>query len=290
MPIWAFYAFAAAFAATAVPLLQERFKADGFALAFWTKVFVVLLMAPFVIHHGLPTGWTFYFWMAATGVLYCISDVIYFRAIPIVGSGVMTRLLPASVMITFVLWLAIDPSLVKQYFANPFQGAAIIVILLCFVFFASSLKKCPVSWDAIKRVWYVIFAACIGPAMNKLGLGAAPQGQAVYAFIFVQGLFMVSFWGLYFLFRKPIAPKVMLARHSVQTGLILGVVLAVVLFCKNTSLLLADNPAYITVIHFTDALWVQVIYRLTGRQDKSNIWAGLGIVACAMLLVLVKSV
>jgi hypothetical protein len=51
----------------------------------------------------------------------------------------------------------------------------------------------------------------------------------------------------------------------------------------------AEHPAYLSVILFTDALWIVLIHRVTGRRDSSNIWAGLGIVACAVALIVVKS-
>ncbi len=282
--MWAFYAFAAAILVTAIPLLQERFRADGFALAFWVKVFVVLLTLPYAAYLGLPVEPRFYFWVALSAVLYSISDVIFFRAVPRVGSGVVTRVLPATVIITFLLWFAVDPSLIAQYAAQPAKSAAIIGVLALFVFFATRVKKCAVTWAGVRMIWFVIFAGCVGPVISKIAIGQMPA-----AYVAVQAFFMAVFLAGFYAFKRPIGTDVFLCRNSVVTGLLIGAVMALVSVLKAKALQLAENPAYVTVIFFTDAIWVLAVYKMIGRKESANVWAGLGIVASAAALVLVRS-
>jgi hypothetical protein len=290
IPLWAVLGLIAAFFQSFMPLLQEKMKADGFAVAVWVKVAVVAITAPFAIFEtGLPTDPMFYAVVTATGLLWCISDVVYFRAIPVAGAGVVTRVLPSAVIITFVLWLFVDPALMDKYIERPLQSAAIAAIILASAGFATWLHKCPVSWQGVRLVWFVIFAACVGPIIDKLALGYAPAKQAPLAFMFVQGTIMLALWLTYYAVRRPIAAKVLFSREAIRTGAAIGVVATISLFLRTKALLLCEHPAYLSVLLFTDALWVLLIYRLIGHKDGSNIKAGLGIVACAALLVLVKS-
>lgn len=289
IPSWALYGLAAAIISTAMPLIQEKMKADGFALAFWVKAAAVLLTAPFVLQVGLPEDPKFYLVLATTAVLWCISDVIYFRSVPVAGAGVVSRLLPSAVLISFVLWFFVDPGLLDKYLDKPLQSALIVCIMLGATSCAARLKKCPLSWQGVRLVWFVIFAACVGPIVEKLSLGYAPARQAPLAFIFCQGLMMLAMWSLYYMVRRPIPSSVLFSRRSVMTGGVIGSVATLVIYLKTTALLTVDQPAFLSVLLFTDALWILLIYKIMGRRDDSNILAGLGIVLCAAGLVLVKA-
>jgi hypothetical protein len=58
---------------------------------------------------------------------------------------------------------------------------------------------------------------------------------------------------------------------------------------RTTGFAMTENPAYLTVMLFTDALWVLLIYKIIGRKEESDILSGIGIVFCAMGLILIKS-
>ncbi len=289
IPLWAVLGLTAALISTAIPLIQERMKADGFAVAFWVKVAAVLLSAPAAFYYGFPEDPKFYGVLAVTALLWCVSDVIYFRAVPLAGAGVVSRLLPSAVLISFVLWFFVDPALLQTYLERPGPFAAIIGIILLATFCAMLLHRDPVSWQGFRLVWFVIFAACVGPVIEKLSLGYAPVRQAPYAFIFSQGLIMLAFWGVYYLLRRPLPVSILCSRTSLMTGAAIGTIATAVLALKTTALVTVEQPAFLSVLLFTDALWILLIYRLTGRRDESNVWAGLGIVGCAIALILVKT-
>lgn len=288
-PAWSLFALGTAFLATAMPLLQERFKADAFALALWIKIFSIVFSIPLVLHYGLPGDWRFYLYVGLTAVFYSISDVIYFRAIPVIGSGLISRLIPTSVVITFFLWLAVDPSLLKQYADEPWKASMIVAILLFFVYSATHVKKCSVSWQGFRMIWFVIFAGCVGPVFSKLGMQHADHVQAPYAYIFVQAAFMTLFLGTTYLVKKPIAASVFWAPHSIRTGFAISTLMTLMTFTKMKAFQLVDNPGFASMVMFTDVLWILLVYKLINRKENGNIWAGLGIVASALLVVIVKN-
>ncbi len=287
--MWAVLGLAAALVCTAIPLIQERMRADGFALAVIVKLVSACVIFPFVWHQGFPDNPRFYLAVAMTSLLWAISDVIYFRAVPVAGAGVVSRLLPSAVLISFLLWFFVDPSLLNKYIAEPLKGIAITAIIFMSAFFAMEIRKCPFSWRGARLVWFVIFAACVGPLIEKVTLGYAPSKQAPYAFVFIQSSFMLFFWAAYFVVRRPIPISTLLSPLSLKAGFLIGLCSAFAVTLRFQALQMTEHPAYLSVILFTDALWIVIIHRLTGRQDSSNIRAGLGIVFCAIALVIVKS-
>ena len=54
VPFWAVLGLLAALFSTAIPLIQERMQADGFAVAFWVKASALILAFPLALHYGLP--------------------------------------------------------------------------------------------------------------------------------------------------------------------------------------------------------------------------------------------
>ena len=289
IPSWALLGLYAALITTAIPLIQERLKAEGFAVAMIVKFVACIAMVPFVITHGFPDNPKFYYAVAITSVLWAISDVIYFRSIPKVGAGVVTRLLPSAVILSFILWFFIDPALLEKYRANPLQASLIAGIILLSAWFASRLKNCAVSWKGFRVIWFVIFAACVGPLIEKMTLGYAPVKQAPFAFVFVQACFMLCCYLLYYMVRKPVSRGVLLSPLSLKAGILIGLCSAAGVTFRFMALQEPEHPAYLSVILFTDALWVVLFHRLIGKSDNSNIWAGLGIVFCAIALTVVKS-
>lgn len=289
IPSWAVLGLAAAILSTFIPLIQERMKADGFAVAIWVKIAAVVLSYPFMVYYDLPTDPKFYAVITLTALLWCVSDVIYFRAVPLAGAGVVSRLLPSAVIITFLLWFFVDLALLDKYLAHPGPSLAIVAIVILATLFATLIKKDPVSWQGLRLVWFVIFAACVGPVIDKLSLGYAPGRQAPFAYMFFQSGIMLVFWTIYYILRRPFPLGVLISKNSLQTGLAIGAVATAVLYLKTAALQSVEQPAFLSVLLFTDALWILLIYKLTGRQETSNVWAGLGIVFCAVALILVKT-
>lgn len=287
--IWVPLGLLAAFASIGIPLVQEKFNGHPFCVAVWIKIGVVFLTLPFVMYFGLPDNPNFYLFAGISGLIWSVSDVIYFRTVSEVGAGVVSRLLPSAILLSFLGWFFFDPSLLTKYIENPLQGYGALAIICAASFFAMNLKSCPVSAQGFKRIWFVILAAAIGPLVEKVSMGNTPKAQTPFAFVMVQALMMLGFWGIFALIKRPCSRAVFRAPSSWKTGLFISIFVTIALILRFTALQYVEHPAFLSVLLFTDALWILAYYRLTGRKDDSKVWAGLGIVGCAAALVLVKS-
>jgi hypothetical protein len=287
-PTWALFGFGTAILSAFMMLLQERFRLNGYALAFWNKAACLIITAPFVLYHGLPDQPMFYVYLGLTAVLYAISDVIFFSAIPKSSAGAVSRLIPTAAVIGFLLWFVIDPSLFEKYAAKPAISGLIFLTLCLFAFFAFRLKKCTVTMETLRNVWFVIFAAVLGPLLTKLITFHADMKQAIYAYVFFQALMMMVLWLGYLFIRKPIPTAEFFASESWRKGMIIGSVSAGMILMKFTSYYYVDNPAYIPAIIALDSVIILLIYKLWGRKSEEDVRSGLGIVACAATLIILK--
>lgn len=289
IPMWALFGLATAFFSAAMMLMQEHYKVNGYALPFWIKVACVLVSVPFMLMNGIPVHPMFYFYLALSAVLYAISDVVFFSAIPKTSAGSVSRLVPSAGVIGFLLWFMIDPELFFKYMESPFISAGIFITLCLFAFFAFKLKKCTVSMQTLRDIWFVIFAATTGPILTKMITYYADMEQARYAYICFQALMMMALWLVYMYLRRPVPFSVFFARGTWQKGLIIGVVAACMLLTKFTSYYYVDNPAYIPAMIALDAVIILFFYKMTGRKIEGDVISGLGIVACAASLIILKA-
>lgn len=288
-PIWAVFALFCAASSALVLIIPERVKCDGFALAFWNKVAAFFFMVPMVLYMGMPAQWEFYALVAAQAMLWVISDVIFFRALPKVGAGVVSRILPISVIVTFFLWFLFDHALLREYISTPWRSAGVCVALCGSVYFAMRLKKDPVSWNAIRMIWFVLFAAVVGPLMYKFVTKYATIEQGPFAFVFFESLVMVSVWSVFYAVKKPIPSSVLFSKESLKGGAMVGAAMSVVSLTKFAAMHSVDNPGLVPAVKYIDAIIIMAYYRAIGKVEKADVVAGLGIVFCAVAIILLRS-
>ncbi len=289
-PLWAVFALICAVSSALVLIIPERVKCDGFALAYWNKAAAFFFMIPLVLYSGLPDQWEFYALVAAQAMLWVVSDVIFFRALPKVGAGVISRILPASVIVTFFLWFIFDPPLLQEYLSTPVRSALVCVALFGSVYFAMRLKKDPVSWAAIRMIWFVLFAAVIGPLMYKMVTKHTTIEQGPFAFVMFEALIMVSVWSVFYAVKKPVPASVLFSRESLKGGAMVGAAMSVVSLSKFAAMHYVDNPGLVPAVKYLDAIIVMAYYRAIGKVEKADVAAGLGIVGCAVVIILLRSI
>lgn len=286
-PLWAVLSLAAACVSTTTMILQERFKLDGFTLAFWNKVGTVIIVTPLVLAHDIPASPMFYALLCASAAIYAVSDIVYFSAISKVGAGAVSRILPASVIFSFIVWLLVDPASLQKYMAAPELTAAIFGVLCLWAYFASHLRKCEVSMKAARIVWFVVFAAIVGPAVDKKVLGHA-GADGSYTFVFVQALLMLSIWGVVAVLRKPVPASVLFARDTWQRGIGIGFLSGIYTLFLVQAIYHADVPAYPVAVSFLNVLLILAVYKVMKRKNDGNLVAGIGMVLCATALILLQ--
>jgi hypothetical protein len=288
-PVWAFFGIGTAVLSAGMMLLQEGFRVNGYALAFWIKVACVLVTLPFVLTHGIPQDKLFYFYLALTAVLYAISDVVFFTGITKTGAGAVARLVPSASVLSFLLWFVIDPALLAKYMNAPAILLLIFLTLCLFAFFAFRLKRCPITMNTIRAVWFVIFAATTGPLLTKLTTFYADRDVAIYSYVFFQALMMMGLWLGWLFIRKPVPLSVFFSKDSCHKGLAVGAVAAAMVLMKFTSYYYVDNPAYIPAIIALDSVIILFVYKWRGQKIEGDVLSGLGIVACAVALIILKA-
>jgi len=287
-PPWAAFGLLAAFLSSSQLLLQEKFKGSPFAMAFWNKVGCAIVTFPLVLHTGLPTNPVFYALLATQALMWAISDVVLFKGVNEVGAGVVARLLPIGTLISFFLWFAIDRPLALTYAAAPLRTSAIVFVFILSAVFAWNLRKCTVTRKGIRAIWFTLCAVVVGTLFTKIITQQAPIGTGIYGYVFVEALIMNAIWLLYYVIRKPVPAHVMFGKQTIKAGITVGLVAGLTVASNLYAVYYVDNPAYVTAVRHLNAVLIIFFYRATGRPSEGRVWAGLGIVACAAALIVLR--
>jgi hypothetical protein len=286
---WAYLGLGTAVLAALMMLMQEKMKVEGFALAFWCKVSCVVVTLPLILYYGLPSDPRFYLWLVPQAFLFAVSDVVMFRSLPKVGAGVISRLLPSTVVLGFFLWFAVAPEELPLYFERPVLGSLIVVVLCGAAFFAMRLRKCAVTMQALRMLWFVLATNAVSPLLAKITTRYATVEQGAFGFTFIEALMMLVMWAVWLAVARPVSFASLVEKQTWQRSLPIGAVTAVLVIVFVTSYYYIDNPGYVGAVQLVYAPIIIAANKWMGKKDDSDVFAGLGIVACAMALIVLKT-
>ncbi|TNE32000.1 MAG: hypothetical protein EP349_02855 [Alphaproteobacteria bacterium] len=295
--IWVSFAVFAGVFSGANMLLNQYYKIPGLLIVLGSRLLSVLVMLPFALLITWPSAPVYYLAVAATGVFAGFGDIRMYNVTAKLGGGVVSRLIPLLVPVTFFSWFFFAPEQVQDHLAAPLQSLLIITALGACVYFASRLQtSCAVSREALKLMAPTILCYGLNGAFAKLALQNADLHAGVYGYMMIQTIIALGFTGGYYLwqkqrkhpaeiitFRKHIEKRVWLA-----CGLASFFWLSHMIF-KIYAFGFINNPAYVNAVVLLAPLWVILFYKAVGHKENADIKAGIGILASIIALVLLTA-
>jgi len=292
--LWAVPALIAAMAIAMKTLVNEYFKVNPAQFLWWMRLFNILALLPAAFFIPCPVDPLFYVFVISGGVLFAYYDVILHEQTAENGAGVVSRIMALSVGAMFILWTAITPSLALEYLGHPLRSAGILGALGGGIYFALKLRHCEISLRALRRMFPAMLLAAIGVVLGKLAMNHAQIYSGVVYYALVQSVTVFCIYMLTLkipaLSRRVHAPQPSLHsfirdKRILAAGACSSVFWITQALLKWFAIWQVENPAYVTMIGLSGPLWILLVYKLAGRKETANIWPGLGIVACALLLV-----
>ncbi len=288
LPPWFLYAFASSFCAAMAMYMHQRLNGIGAASAVWVKILAVCVAAPVLYRTGLPTEPLFYMWTALAAAIWCINDLIYFGNVTKHGAALLARLSPLGIILSFVAWFFVKPELFGRYMDDPVRFSLIGLTLLGAALSALAVRNCPFSWNALKAIWFVIFASVAGTFLVKEAVDIAPHTKGVFGYVGIEAALMLCFYAIYFRMRDRNTAQAVFTKHGALTGLIVGGFMVSGIILRTYAQQRVDHPAYVSLISMLDVVWLMVLARMSGWKDQSNKLAGFGLVLAAAMLAVLK--
>lgn len=302
---WAWFSLISTVFSAGFYLVNQYWRLPGAFLVFTMRVMIVALMTPFVQDLNWPSDPAFYATVALTVAVGTSADVRTFNASAKFGAGMVSRLMPVTVLVAFFLWFAVRPSLLFEYLARPSLALGIVASLACCVYFAMRLNRCEVSRSAMLFMAPALAGYTLTTVLNKyamdFGQGAADFSGVVIGYMYVQSLIALVLVGPYILWQRracvpllaPVIPVLPHAQMKLRPLLAASFAAAMVwighMVFKNYAMAYAESPSYQAAINLTAPVMIALVYRAVGHREETDVRAGMGIVAAALLLVVVTA-
>lgn len=290
MPDWVVFAFIHVVFVSGYNLFNQHTKLDPFLLMLWRGAGPVLLFMPVLPYMSAPQNTTFYIYTALIGLMISYLDRGIFEGAQRFGAGPVSRVMPLFVVLTMVAWWIAVPSSFFGLLATPVKFTGVVfsvaLIIVCLVL----LKKDVFSFSVLNFCKGMIFISFLIDIFAKKALENEPnRSAAVLYYVFMTSLFafLPYFFGVLFdSSRRSALKEKVFASSSVKAGG--GAVLLVVasMFFRNLAIAETPNPAYVSAISATMPFWIMLYNNAVGFPDKANKWAGAGVVAGSILLIL----
>lgn len=292
--MWALFALVASLGFAGFLLVNQQYKVDPTAIMLWRCGGVCLAFFPAVFFVSWPPVTAFYVAAALTAVVISFGDRAVFRLSATYGAGVTSRLMPLSILATFVAWLALDGGQRQALLHAPWVAAGIVMAVLGCMLCALLMRRDPVSAGALRAIapWLLVFAIVDIGNKTAMTIGVHSVGPfsavVLYAFLIsgIAGLIVVV---QTLILRPDFAWAEVRRGRVVKAGALLAVAACVLLSNRPASMGLAPNAAYVTALMLCGSVWIILFNRLRAVPDRSNLWAGLGVVASALALVAISA-
>lgn len=288
---WAAFSVLAAVFSAAMFLVNQYLKQPGHVLIFWSRVIVLAVMSPFILHLPWPKSPLFYMIVFLSVLFGTFADIRLVNVSARYGGGVVSRLQPLIVVISFFLWFLFDPGLLEKYLAHPLQTTGIVAALLAIVYFSSRLKKCEITTAAFLLMLPALLGYSLTTVLNKYAMHQGDMTGTVFGYMYVQSFFAVLMLGGYTAWREKRKPAVTLWRTRAMV--LAATIFAASWIChmtfKNYAMVFTPNPSYQAALNLTAPLFISLYYAATGHREESDVKSGYGMVIAAVLLSIISS-
>lgn len=287
---WAAFSLVAAMFSALIYLTNQYLRQPGHILTFWMRVMVVFAMTPFVLFMDFPTDWWFYAVVLVSAVFGASADVRMMNVVAEHGGGVVSRLQPLTVFLSFFMWLAFDPASIQGYFDHPINTTLILTALVGCVWFSSRLRKCHISAKAATAMLPALLAYAVTAVLNKYSMHLTSLTSAVFGYMYVQSVGAVFMIGGYAMWQERKKPAKLRALWRSRSMIIAATLMTLGwlghMTFKNYAMAFTENPSYQGAVNLTTPVFIALFYTLIRHKEEADVKSGMGVVLCALLLAL----
>lgn len=283
--IWVPMGLFAAFMTAVMLYVSEHFKVPPTQFLMGLRFFSFFLLLPFALMVDWPEEPLFYIVTFTAILIIAGMDILMIGTAVKHGAGVTTRILPLSAFTTFFLWTAYSPDTLQTYMAQPVRSIGIVLAVAGAAYFAVKLRHCEVSREAMKTLIPAVLMASVVSVFGKIAVDTAPDsGPVLWGFI--QACTLSLFYaGAVYGFPHKVA-RVPINKAFLTCAILAALTSSAHIVVKAKAFHMVENPAYVMILLLTTPLWILLFYRAKKHEEKADIWAGLGVVASAFLLIL----
>lgn len=293
---WWLSAILFSFFIAGVMLVNQQYKINPIVLMVWRGLGTAFFMLPFMFMLPAPETLKFYTYAGFLGIIIGYFDNRIFAASSKYGAGGVSRLLPSSLAISFILWLFIEPHYLIELSSQPLRMIGIIICLIGIITSLNLMRKDNLSRDLLYFLLPTIIAAAVVDTINKLTMKELTEIGMIVYYIFVLS-FVSGSINLFVLlkisgnkFNLPTSVKervsLVFEPNTVKGGVLIILTVTFAMFAKGYSMAHAGSPAYVAAIGFAAPLWIALYNRIRKIKDDINIILGFALILFLLIMII----
>ncbi|MBP5215052.1 MAG: hypothetical protein J6039_00645 [Alphaproteobacteria bacterium] len=249
---------------------NSRLKAEIFIIY---RGFLAALMAtPLVLIYFHVFPWQFYAIALFQGLTISYMDYKYFQAFHEFGAENVNSVKPLTVLIIFVLWLILKPSIIGHYMATPLRSAVILAALATIIFAVMKYRHQKIGKECLKKVFPLLFLSSIIDISNKL-ITEYNDGYLLALTFHRVALtgYIIGTVNLLIYQRKNICLKELISLQNLRRGSFI-ILLVLSMITINLAMHYTPNPAYTTAVIYLSVVWIMFINKIQILAGKKLIY------------------
>lgn len=272
-------------------IANQEFQLPGRLMAIWRHLGVAVVMTPAIFFITWPDNPIFYLAVLSTCGFVAHADRKMYAATAKYGAGIISRILPLGIWVSFAIWAIISPAWRADFMAYPpLVKIGIIGCLSVCAFALLIMHRRDFDASVLRYFFWPIIFYGIVDVLNKTAMTSADLFPAIILYLWLQGL--VTGLILAVTVKKDV--RMQLFTHLRQRKLIIAgsLIICIVLMgmsAKNTAMAWTPNPAYVAAIGLLSPFWVMLFNKWRGVADKADWRPGIVIVAAVACLIAITS-
>lgn len=261
---------------------NSKLKAEIFII--YRGFLAALAATPLALFYHYTFPWQFYAIVLFQGVMISYMDYKYFQAFHKFGAENVNAVKPLTVLITFILWLVLRPSIIKVYLAAPVRSVVIVMALMAIIYAVMNYRRQKIGKNCLQEVVPLLFLSSVIDISNKLIMEYAEGHLLILTFHRVAFTgWIIGGVNLFINRHKNICLKELLNFKNMRQGAFI-ILLVLSMITINLSMHYTPNPAYTSAIIYLSVVWIMLINKMRRYWGKKTPYQNIALKWILLLL------
>lgn len=282
---WMFFGLLGSLFQAAFVETNRVFKVEARQLNFWHVLIILVLFIPLLPYMDWPSDSSFYIFALTIAIGMAISMQILFNLARHHNGRVSGMYMPLEIVVAYGLWFAFYPEAMSVYRGDPVAQGGIFMAFCLFSLSMLMLRRNDAGWGAFLAVLPVAVFFGLRAVFSKIALMDAGEnllGQTLtFTFIIYLGILPISA----FLLQANGGVRRLTTLPSLKAGFLCAIFALAAFLCFLMGVNLAANPALVIMMFMLAPVWLMLLHILIDVRDDASPWAGIGLIAGAMILI-----
>ncbi|MCB9988336.1 MAG: hypothetical protein H6868_03265 [Rhodospirillales bacterium] len=259
-------------------------KADRWHMAFWHAICAVTVLACLFPFMAWPEDGRFYFAAVIVSLIMTVGTLMSLNLAAQNKARVAAIYMPLEAFAAFVIWLLVMPTAFQAHMHDLQMTGMVVLSYLLAGIALFKIRSPDLTLQTFSAVVPLGVTYAVAAVATKLVIPVTAVVPSVLAFLFISYLTMMAVLIGALLLRKKIN-KSLISPQTAKAGIIAGIPAALAYATFVFGIVYAPNPGFPSILAMLVPVWLLIVHRIEGVEDKASPLAGLLMLASAALLI-----